>query len=65
MQSTPFLPVVQRKSLSGLDLSGTTDTNIGTDRENGTLTGMMMGCKRTIGEATMNSIIMATLTMSR
>jgi len=65
MRSTPFFPVLQGESLSKLDMNGTTDTNIGTNRESGTLTGMMGGCKRTIGEATMNSIIMATLTMSR
>jgi hypothetical protein len=64
MRSTPCLPVVQGKSLGKPNLNGTTDTNIGTNRESGTLTGMMRGCKRTIGEATMNPFTMATLTMS-
>jgi hypothetical protein len=64
IRSTPFLPAVQGKSLGKPDLNGTTDTNIGTNIESGTLTGMMGGRKRTIGEVTMNPITMATLTMS-
>ena len=54
MRSTPCLPAVQGESLSGLDLSGTTHTNIGIYTDRRTITGMMGGRKRTIGEATMS-----------
>ena len=65
MRSTPCLPEVQDKSLSGMDLSITTDTNIGIYIDRWAITDMMENDRSIIGKAIMNSITIATLTMSR
>ena len=67
MRSTPCLPAVPGKSLSGLDLSITTDTNIGIYIDRWTIIDMMGNDRSIIGKAIMNSITGATamFTMSR
>ena len=60
MRSTPFLPVIQGESLSGLDLSSTTHTNIGIYRDSWTITDVTGNDKGVINKAVMNDITQAT-----
>jgi hypothetical protein len=60
MRSTPFLPAVQGKSLSGLDLSGTTHKNIGIYTDSRTITDVTGNDKGVIIKPVMNNITQAT-----
>ena len=59
----PSSQAEQGMSLSGLEMSGTTPTNIGTDTESRVVIGMMENRRRAIGEAASNDTTMAMLTM--
>ena len=52
----PFLPPAQSKSMGHLDLSGTTDMNIGSDTESRRTIDVTETDKSIVGKAVMNGI---------